>query len=64
MRFQSHHLRLTICFYFFANITSRKHTPTAAHMTTADNASEKTVDANGSGTFRLDANGMTHVRKQ
>lgn len=33
-------------------------------MTTADNASEKTVDANGSGTFRLDANGMTHVRKQ
>ena len=37
---------------FFANITSRNHTPTAAHMTTADNASEKTVDANGSGTFR------------
>ena len=50
--------------FFFANITSRNHTPTAAHMTTADNASEKTVDANGSGTFRLDAHGMTHVRKQ
>ena len=55
MRFQTPHLTLTIFFILFLNITSRNHTPTAAHMTTVDNAGEKTVDAHDPGTFRIDA---------